>query len=75
MSNDNYKITDSFSPNEFNQSDFGHIFFNSPKLTLNPKTSEELAHALKDLNGKGERVTIRNTGHSVNGQTLTSVFR
>lgn len=70
--NSNFKISDNFSSQEFNQSDFGHIYFNLPKETKFPKTTEELADTLKLYNKKGEKVTIRNTGHSVNGQTLTN---
>lgn len=67
-----YQITDVFSPKQFNQTDFGHIYFNLPKEISEPKTAEELATALKHYHQKGERVIIRNTGHSVNGQTLTN---
>jgi len=61
-----------FSANEFNQGDFGKIYFNLPSETYFPKSTEELARTLKRLNRLGKSVTIRNTGHSVNGQTLTS---
>lgn len=53
------------------QTDFGRIYFKKPRLTQNPKTVQELAWILKTHNQAGRRVAIRNTGHSVNGQTLT----
>jgi len=61
-----------FSPQEFNQSDFGRIYFNLPRETVSPVSTEQLAQTLKKYNKLGKKVTIRNTGHSVNGQTLTS---
>lgn len=68
----NYKRDENFSNESFNQTDFGRLFFNQPKETLTPKTTEELAQVLKKCNDEGKQVKIRNTGHSVNGQTLTS---
>ena len=56
---------------KLNQTDFGRIFYNQPKETKEPHTTEELAHILKHYHKLGRKVTIRNTGHSVNGQTLT----
>lgn len=36
-----------------------------------PSDAEELARLLAGFHARGEPVTIRNTGHSVNGQTVT----
>lgn len=68
----NYLIGDKFSSETFNQSDFGHIFFNQPSEVVHPISTNDLAMALKRLNNRGIPVKIRNTGHSVNGQTLTN---
>lgn len=67
----NFKVNDDFSPLEFNQTDFGRIYFNLPQEILTPSTIEELAAMLASCHKAGKQVTIRNTGHSVNGQTLT----
>lgn len=67
----NFKISGVFSSHEFDQTDFGRIYFNLPKVSEHPKTALELARILKNYNNKNTPVTIRNTGHSVNGQTLT----
>ena len=68
--NTNILVTE-FSSNEFSQTDFGYIYFNIPRETVFPKTTLELASILKLYNQKGTAVKIRNTGHSMNGQTLT----
>jgi cytokinin dehydrogenase len=68
----NFLTSGLFSPQELNQTDFGRIYFNLPEETVFPKTTEELAKVLKHYNDSNKAVTIRNTGHSVNGQTLTS---
>ena len=70
--NKNYKITDQFNEEQYEQSDFGRVYYNTPRIHESPKTIEELAVLLKYYNDKNEPVTIRNTGHSINGQTLTS---
>lgn len=57
------------------QGDFGNIYFNNPKEVYFPKSPEELSQILKKLNKEDKKVTIRNTGHSVNGQTLTSDYQ
>ncbi len=68
----NFQITNkAFSNKEFDQTDFGHIYYNSPTEIHRPKNTEELALTLKSYNKKGVKVKIRNTGHSANGQTLT----
>jgi cytokinin dehydrogenase len=54
------------------QTDFGEIYFNSPSEIISPKSTFELSQTLKKLNKENKKVTIRNTGHSVNGQTLTN---
>ncbi len=72
MSDENkYKVKDTFSHLEFEQSDFGSIYHNSPSESKSPSTIEELASLLKEYNDTNTNVTVRNTGHSVNGQTLT----
>jgi FAD/FMN-containing dehydrogenase len=53
------------------QSDYGGIVFKRPSTVLWPTTVEELARTLQSLHARGERVTVRNTAHSTNGQTLT----
>lgn len=57
------------------QTDFGNIYFNKPKEVYFPKSVEELSLLLKKLNTENKKVTIRNTGHSVNGQTLTKEYQ
>lgn len=57
------------------QTDFGNIYFNKPKEIYFPKSVSELSQTLKKLNQEDKKVTIRNTGHSVNGQTLTSDYQ
>lgn len=69
---DSFAAGESFSEKEFNQTDFGRIYFNLPRESVEPRTAEELAETLRRYNRIGKSVTIRNTGHSVNGQTLTS---
>jgi len=51
--------------------DFGGIYTKTPKEIKAPKTIEELAATLSYYNKLSIPVTIRNTGHSANGQTLT----
>jgi FAD/FMN-containing dehydrogenase len=70
--NKNFKINGIFSDHEFDQTDFGRIYFNLPEITEHPVTKEQLATVLKHYHTIGRPVTIRNTGHSINGQTLTS---
>lgn len=53
------------------QTDFGEIYFKTPSEIFSPKSTNELAKILSILNKENKKVTIRNTGHSVNGQTLT----
>lgn len=53
------------------QTDFGEIYFKSPSEIYSPESTYELSKILKKLNQEKKQVTIRNTGHSVNGQTLT----
>ncbi len=67
----NFTISGVFSAHEFDQTDFGRIYFNLPEITERPKTIQELATTLAYYNKLGKPVKIRNTGHSVNGQTLT----
>ncbi|MES2930503.1 MAG: FAD-binding oxidoreductase [Patescibacteria group bacterium] len=51
--------------------DFGNIFSKTPTRIFRPQTIDELAKILNSLNEQGVPVTVKNTGHSVNGQTLT----
>jgi FAD/FMN-containing dehydrogenase len=53
------------------QTDYGNIIFKQPTEIINVTSTEDLARRLKGYHEKGERVTIRNTGHSTFGQTLT----
>src|SRR5689334_19738753 len=68
----NFQVGKNFSEAQLDQSDFGRMFFNLPHETFRPKSIKELAGILKLHNQKRIPVTIRNAGHSVNGQTLTS---
>ncbi len=75
---DNQIVPDIGSTDEvkqFNQTDFGKIYFDLPKESAAPKTIDELAATLRLCSQKNQKVKIRNTGHSVNGQTLTSDFQ
>ncbi|MBI2113340.1 MAG: FAD-binding protein [Candidatus Wildermuthbacteria bacterium] len=67
----NFQVNDDFSSLVFNQTDFGRIYYNLPKEIAGPVTPEELASTLAFCHKAGKSVTVRNTGHSVNGQTLT----
>ena len=66
------KLAEQFFSDDLNQTDFGRLYSNMPSVRYEPSTLEELAAILKQENALGRRVTIRNTGHSVNGQTLTN---
>lgn len=57
---------------EVPQTDFGSLYFLQPSVTASPTTTQELASTLQHYHHQGTPVTIRNTGHSINGQTLTS---
>lgn len=67
-----YKISDQFSSSELQETDFGRIYFATPKEVYSPENIEDLANLLKDFNSRKVPVIIRNTGHSMNGQTITS---
>lgn len=54
-----------------NQTDFGNIYFKKPKEIFFPKSVSELRSIISKLYKENKQITIRNTGHSVNGQTLT----
>ena len=66
-----FRISQKMSPKEFGQTDYGRVFYNTPSETRQPKTEKELASMLKSYHRKRIPVTIRNTAHSINGQTLT----
>lgn len=51
--------------------DFGRIYVRVPRVSVEPTTIKELADTLKYYHERGEPVCVRNTAHSVNGQTLT----
>ena len=53
------------------QTDYGKLIFKQPKAIFSVTSTEDLRKQLKELNAKGEPVTIRNTAHSTFGQTLT----
>lgn len=52
--------------------DYGHLYRKDPAQVEQPRSVEALAAFLKKCNREGKFVTLRNTGHSTNGQTLTS---
>jgi len=52
--------------------DYGHLYRRNPEQVEQPKTIEALAQFLKRCNREGRFVTLRNTGHSCNAQTLTT---
>lgn len=58
-----------------NQTDFGNIYFKKPKEVFFPKSVSELQSFVSKLYQENKKVTIRNTGHSVNGQTLTEDYQ
>jgi len=51
--------------------DFGGLFSKLPKEVCRPASVEELSRVLASYSVQDTPVTIRNTGHSANGQTLT----
>jgi FAD/FMN-containing dehydrogenase len=53
------------------QTDYGNLIFKQPKAIYSVTSTEDLRKRLKELNAQGEPVTIRNTAHSMFGQTLT----
>lgn len=55
----------------FEQTDWGRIYYSTPREVIKPTTIAELASILKTCNKENKEVTIRNAGHSPNGQTLT----
>ena len=57
------------------QTDFGNIYFKTPKEVYFPKSVDELKIIVAKLYRENKNFTIRNTGHSVNGQTLTSEYQ
>src|SRR3989344_4692291 len=72
MKSSSYKITGDYSPKQLQQTDFGGIYFNTPRHIDEPKSIEELSSLLKKYYQSGTAVTIRNTGHGLNGQSLTN---
>ena len=55
-------------PNE----DYGQLFRENPARIETPRSIEELARTLRRYNDAKTPVTLRNTAHSCNGQTLTT---
>lgn len=51
--------------------DYGHLHRKQPAKIEQPNSVTALAEVLKECNRQGKLVTLRNTGHSCNGQTLT----
>jgi FAD/FMN-containing dehydrogenase len=51
--------------------DYGHLYRKDPAETVMPRDVEDLARTLKKYNDQGRFVTLRNTAHSCNAQTLT----
>jgi FAD/FMN-containing dehydrogenase len=52
--------------------DYGHLYRKDPAEVVTPRNVEDLARALKKYNDQGQFVTLRNTAHSCNAQTLTN---
>lgn len=71
MKPSSYLISTNFTENELSQTDYGQIYYNTPSETHFPTDETELSNLLKGFNRSKTPVTIRNTGHSMNGQTLT----
>ncbi len=61
-----------FNEREEEETDYGRLYYATPSRVYEPTSIEELASTLQQLNNEGTPVTIRNTGHSMNGQTLTT---
>lgn len=57
------------------QTDFGNIYFKKPKEMFLPKSVSELQKIISKLYSENKQITVRNTGHSVNGQTLTEEYQ
>jgi hypothetical protein len=57
------------------QGDFGGIYFKSPSNIFTPQNTKELSQTNSSLFNKKIPWVVRNTGHSVNGQTLTNGFQ
>lgn len=57
------------------QTDFGKIYYKRPKEIFFPKSVPELRQIVSKLYNEEKKFTIRNTGHSVNGQTLTEDYQ
>jgi len=57
------------------QGDFGGIYFKNPSNIFKPKSTQELSEITSNLFRKKIPWVVRNTGHSVNGQTLTNGFQ
>jgi FAD/FMN-containing dehydrogenase len=52
--------------------DYGHLYRKDPAAVLMPASVEDLARELRRCNDESKFVTIRNTAHSCNAQTLTT---
>jgi len=52
--------------------DYGHLYRKDPAETVMPRNVEDLARSLKKYNDQRRFVTLRNTAHSCNAQTLTN---
>jgi FAD/FMN-containing dehydrogenase len=68
----NYKLSPHAAVAEFNQTDFGRVYYNIPNAVYEPATLDELASTVQKFNRLSKKVTIRNSGYAVNGQSLTS---
>jgi FAD/FMN-containing dehydrogenase len=51
--------------------DYGHLYRKEPAEVVTPRSVEDLARQLRRFNEQGKFVTLRNTAHSCNAQTLT----
>ncbi|HEX7154274.1 MAG TPA: FAD-binding oxidoreductase [Thermoanaerobaculia bacterium] len=52
--------------------DYGHLYRKDPEQIEQPRSLEALGRFLKQCNQQRRPVTLRNTAHSCNGQTLTN---
>lgn len=66
-----YRMGPEFDEREEAETDYGRLYFATPSQVFTPQSIQELATTLKQLNKKGIPTVVRNTGHSMNGQTVT----
>lgn len=64
-------IGEEWDEREEQETDYGRLWYATPSRVYEPTSIAELANLLRELNRNSVPVTIRNTGHSMNGQTVT----